>query len=162
VFFAWAALVVAIDLGTKHLAAHNLGGPQEISIIDGAVRLVLVHNTKSAFGVSLGTYTWQINLVLTAIAMLLAASLARPLVAIDRWAPVMLGLIAGAAGGNLYSLIVSPRGVVDFLAINRGDGRELVLNFADVAAAVGLILVVRTIVAVVRLIRVERRAMLRG
>jgi lipoprotein signal peptidase len=39
---------------------------------------------------------------------------------------------------------VSPDGVLDFIAIANGADRELVFNLADVAAALGVLLLVRT------------------
>jgi signal peptidase II len=157
-FGIWAGVVVVLDLVSKYLADGWLSDWRDVPIVDGAVRLVLVHNDQAAFGVSLGAHTWQINCVLTIVALTLTALLCRPLVSIDRWAPVMLGLIAGAAAGNLVSLIASPYGVVDFVAVGEGEGRELVFNLADVAAVTGLVLTVRTVVTVLRVMRAERRA----
>jgi lipoprotein signal peptidase len=153
--------VVIADLTTKALAAHYLDSAGEVTIIDGTLRLVLAHNDQSALGISIGPYTWQINCALTLIALILAGVLCRPLAVIDRWSPVMLGLIGGAAAGNLFSLITSPRGVVDFVAWSPGNGREVVFNMADVAAVMGLVLTVRAALTVARVIIAERRVMLR-
>jgi lipoprotein signal peptidase len=161
VFAICAAIVVMADLTTKALAAHYLAGTREVDLIAGAMRLVLAHNDQSALGISIGPYTWQINVALTLVALMLAGVLCRPLAVIDRLSPIMLGLIAGAAAGNLYSLITSPRGVVDFVAFSPGNGREVVFNFADVAAVLGLVLTVRAALTVTRVILAERRVMLR-
>jgi signal peptidase II len=118
--------------------------------LDHAVRLTVILNDQSAFGVSLGPYTWHINLVLTTVALLLCLSLCRSLAVIDHWAPLMLGLITGAATGNLVSLIASPEGVPDFIAIRSGPAHEVVFNLADVAAAIGVALLIRTTWAVGR------------
>ena len=160
-FLLCAALVVIADLTTKALASRYLDGAKEIGLVAGTMRLVLAHNDQSALGISIGPYTWQINCALTLVALILAGVLCRPLAVIDRWSPVMLGLIAGAAAGNLYSLITSPRGVVDFVAWSPGNGREIVFNFADVAAVLGLALTVRAALTVTRVIIAERRVMLR-
>jgi lipoprotein signal peptidase len=150
--FAICATTVAfIDLTTKQIAAARLGlhGTLRLPPFDG-VRLAVVLNDQSAFGVSLGRYTWHINLALTVVALLLAVVLCRTLAALDTWAPVMLGLVAGAAIGNLASLITSPGGVLDFIAVSTGHSHELVFNLADVAACFGLVLLVRTAWTVVR------------
>ncbi len=160
-FAIWFAVVVALDLVSKAVASRLLTAWGNVPIIPGAMRLVLAHNDQSAFGISVGPYTWEINCALTLIALLLAFSLCKPLAVIDRWSPVMLGLIAGAATGNLFSLITTPRGVVDFMAIEHGGGHLLVFNFADVAAALGVVLTVRAAITVVRVILAERRVMLR-
>jgi len=160
-FLVCATTVVSVDLLSKALAARYLEGAGEIGVMGGALRLVLAHNDQSALGISIGPYTWQINCLLTLVALILAGMLCKPLAVIDRWSPVMLGLIAGAAGGNLFSLITSPRGVVDFVAISFGNGREIVFNLADVAATLGLVLTVRAALTVARVIIAERRVMLR-
>jgi signal peptidase II len=161
IFAICAALVVVVDLATKALAARYLDGSREVTLIAGTMRLILAHNDQSALGISIGPYTWQINCALTLIALLLAGVLCRPLAVIDRWSPVMLGLIAGAAAGNLYSLIASSKGVVDFVGWSPTNGREVVFNLADVAAVMGLVLTVRAALTVARVIIAERRVMLR-
>lgn len=145
-FAACAAGVTALDLGSKQLAAGLLAsrGDVPLTVFGDGVRLAVVLNDQSAFGVSLGPYTWHINFALTLIALVLAVALCRALSALDSWAPVMLGLIAGAAMGNLVSLIASPKGVLDFIAVSSGADQELVFNLADVAAALGVVLLVRT------------------
>jgi signal peptidase II len=160
-FVICAVLVVVVDLTTKALAAHYLDGQREIELVAGTMRLVLAHNDQSALGISIGPYTWQINVALTLIALVLAGILCRPLAVIDKLSPVMLGLIAGAAAGNLYSLITSPRGVIDFVAWSPGNGHEVVFNLADVAAVLGLVLTIRAALTVTRVIIAERRVMLR-
>lgn len=139
--------VAVVDLISKRLAATLLGSDRDLPLpmFGNGVRLAVVLNDQSAFGVSLGPYTWHINLALTLVALVLTIVLCRALSALDTWAPVMLGLIAGAATGNLVSLIVSPNGVLDFIAISDGADRELVFNLADVAAALGVLLLVRTV-----------------
>jgi lipoprotein signal peptidase len=153
--FASCALAVAtVDLVSKRLAAAFLA-ERDVPVMGHAVRLAVVLNDQSAFSVSLGPYTWHINLILTILALGLSMALCQALTRIDVWAPIVLGLIAGAATGNLLSLLFSPHGVIDFIAVSRGDGRELVFNLADVAAVLGLLLIVRTGGRVVRAIRAD-------
>lgn len=143
---ATATAVAVVDLATKQMASFVLGtrGAVSLPLFRNAVRLTVILNDQSAFGVSLGPYTWHINLVLTTVALLLCLSLCRALAVIDEWAPFMLGLITGAATGNLVSLISSPQGVPDFIAVRSWNGHELVFNFADVAAVIGVALLIRT------------------
>ncbi len=147
-------IVIAGDLASKQLAASLLAGGDVP--LGGTVRLALVYNDQSAFGFSLGAYTWPLNLALTLAAVMLVISVWRALAAIDAGAPYALGLIGGAALGNLISLLASSAGVIDFVAIDYGGGRELVLNLADVAAYIGLALLARTAWAVLRALRAER------
>jgi signal peptidase II len=153
-----ATAVAVLDLASKQIAATVLGSRGDVSVplIGHVVRLAVVLNDQSAFGVSLGPYTWHINLVLTTVALVLSVSLCRSLTAIDGWAPLMLGLIAGAATGNLISLIFSPQGVPDFIALRTWSGQELVFNLADVAAVVGALMLVRTFATVAQAILASR------
>ena len=157
-FAAVALLVVFADLVTKELATAWLaGGGSSLGALGAAlgdrVRLVLVSNARSAFGVDLGPYTHDINVALTLATILLVVPVCRELARVDARAPRTLGLIAGAAGGNLVSLLTSAHGVPDFLAIDGGGGHELVLNLADVAAYVGLALLLPLCASLLRRLR---------
>ncbi len=137
------ALLVAIgDLLTKQMAVMMLSGND--AVYASWLRLTLVHNDAGAFGLSLGAHAFAINVIIKTGAILLMIVASRDLARIDPEAPVALGFIVGAALGNLASLLVHPAGVVDFIAIAAGDGRELVLNAADIAAYVGLAMLGRT------------------
>lgn len=150
-----ALIVAAVDLLSKALASSMLGG--ESRVVTDWVRLAIVHNDKGAFGISLGQYTRQLNLALTLSAIALMIPVSRDLARIDRAAPWALGLIVGGALGNLTSLITSPAGVVDFIAIQTSPASAFVLNVADVAAYSGLALLSRTGFRLVSRIRSEMR-----
>lgn len=137
-----ALLVAAGDWLTKAVAARLVGA--EPVVFSERLRFAVVHNDAAAFGLSAGAYTWQLNLALTLAAIVLMVPVARDLTRIDDWAPRALGLIVGGAVGNLASLILSPPGVVDFISISTAPHSELVLNVADLAAYVGLAMLVRT------------------
>jgi lipoprotein signal peptidase len=152
-FLACALGVATADLITKHLAATLLGDRVlPIPVLGDSIRLAVVLNDQSAFGVSLGPYTWHLNLAFTFLAIVLSVGLCRALSALDGWAPIVLGLIAGAATGNLVSLVFSRGGVIDFVAVRSRAGNELVFNLADVAAMLGLILILRSAWTVTRAI----------
>lgn len=153
-FAALAAAALAVDLGTKYWAVQALG--------DGGVHLtsslalLLVFNTGIAGGASLGPYTWLLNVVGTTAALVLVSSVLVPLAREDRRAVLALGLIAGGAAGNLSSLLFESRGVPDFLAVRLPDA-AIVFNIADLALWSGAILLVPITVALLRLIRAEKR-----
>lgn len=154
-----ALLVVAGDLASKNLAVSMLSGDEtSLGGIGHAVRLAVVHNDRSAFGVTLGDHTWSINVALTVVAVLLAVAACRSLAALDTLAPSALGLIAGAALGNLVSLLTTPAGVVDFLAFDYGSGHEIVANFADLAAYAGVALTLRMCGVVGRAVHAQNLA----
>jgi lipoprotein signal peptidase len=135
-------LVAAADLLAKLVATGALAG-RAIPVI-GPVDLTLVYNRGSAFGVSLGANTWQLNVVTTFAALVLVTLTVRALTLHDPRAPIALGLIGGAALGNLTSLLVPPAGVADFISVAVGADTRIVMNLADIAAYAGLALIVRT------------------
>lgn len=137
------ALLVAIgDWLTKAVASRVVA--TDAVVLTERLRFAVVHNDGTAFGLSAGAYTWQLNLALTMAAIVLMVPVARDLARIDDAAPRALGLIMGGAMGNLASLLLGPPGVVDFISISMGAHSELVLNVADIAAYAGLAMMLRT------------------
>jgi lipoprotein signal peptidase len=137
-----ALLVAAGDWLTKS-AASRFVGSGSLDFTD-RLRFAVVHNDAAAFGLGIGTYAWQINLAVTLAAIAFIIPVSRDLARIDPAAPRALGLIVGGALGNFGSLLLSPKGVVDFIAVGLGAGTEIVLNVADLAAYVGLAMMIRT------------------
>ena len=131
-----AALVLIGDLVSKSLAVGLWSG-ERYPLLGRLIQIDVVRNPLGAFSTSLGAYTWEINVGATIAAVLLAMIVCPRLAQLDAIAPSALGMIAGAALGNLASLLMSPSGVPDFLAIVHGRG-ALVLNVADVAAYLGI------------------------
>jgi signal peptidase II len=147
-------LVAAVDLSSKLVATLLLadGGIR----VFGPVDLAVTYNRGSALGLSFGPYTWLLNVVTTAGALVLVAVAIRPLAAVDRRAPVALGLIGGAALGNLASLLVPPAGVADFIAVQVGSVGRVIMNAADIAAYAGLAMLLRSALLVHRAIAARR------
>jgi signal peptidase II len=149
-----ATLVAIGDLMTKQVALLWVGTLEPR--VSSAIQFGVVHNDKGAFGLSVGDYTFEISLALTLAALVLIVPVARDLAKIDSRAPAALGLVAGGAIGNLVSLLLSPAGVVDFIALQRADGAGIVLNVADVAAYAGVAMLMRTTAIVIAAIRRSR------
>jgi len=146
-----AALAAVGDLVTKQVAVWWVGALHPR--VSSAVRFGVVHNDKGAFGLTAGDYTFELSLALTLAALVLIIPVARDLAKVDGRAPAALGLIAGGALGNLVSLLATPAGVVDFIAIQRADGAGIVLNVADLAAYAGVAMLMRTGAMVVAAMR---------
>lgn len=153
--FGGVALLVALgDTFTKQIAMALVpAGGTTLGVLPERIRLLPVLNDQAAFGVGLGTYTWEINVVVTVATILLIMRVCRDLAALDPWAPRILGLIAGAALGNLISLTLSPGGVPDFIAVTITGDREIVMNFADIAAYLGIALMGKLVVSILRAMR---------
>lgn len=149
-----ALLVAAGDLLTKGAAKAFLAN--DPTRFAPWLHFAVVHNDSGAFGWSIGIYTWQLNLALTLAAIVFMIPVTRDLSRVDPAAPRALGLIVGGALGNLASLVTSPNGVVDFIAISVAGG-GLVLNVADVAAYAGLAMILRTGVLIAIAMRRETR-----
>lgn len=149
-----ATLVALGDLVTKEVALMWVGALQPT--VTSVVRFGVVHNDKGAFGLSAGNYTFELSLALTLATLVLIVPVARDLARIDERAATGLGLIAGGAIGNMVSLVLSPAGVIDFIAVQRADGAGIVLNFADVAAYAGVAILLRTGARVISAIRRSR------
>lgn len=149
-----ATLVAIGDLLTKQVALLWVGTLD--AGVSRFIRFGVVHNDKGAFGLTIGNYTWEVSLALTLTALVLIVPVARDLARIDESAPNALGLVAGGAIGNLVSLLLSPAGVVDFIAVQRADGAGIVLNVADVAAYAGVVMLMRTAAKVIVAMRRKR------
>ena len=169
--FGGVALLVALgDTFTKQIAMALVPTAGiSLGVLPDRIRLLPVLNDQAAFGIGLGTYTWEINVVVTVATILLIMRVCRDLAAVDPWAPRILGLIAGAALGNLISLTLSPGGVPDFIAVTVAGGREIVMNLADISAYVGIALMGKLVVSILRAMRAgkewdprTRRARLMG
>ena len=142
-FFPLLALVAIADLATKAIAVALLGG-QEAIALGGPLSLHLVYNTASAGGVWLGAHTRELNMVATGVVIGMLVMLVPVLARLDRHAPTALALMAGGGAGNLASLVSSPRGVPDFLALHH-EGGAWIMNVADLFMFAGLLLLMRTI-----------------
>ena len=136
-FIGIALLVMFGDLVSKAMAVGLWSG-ERYPLLGSRVLIEVVHNPLGAFSTSYGAHTFEINVVATLAAALLAMVYCPRLTRLDALAPSGLGLITGAALGNLASLVTSPSGVPDFLAVSHGPDSLLVLNVADVAAYIGL------------------------
>src|SRR4051794_20701252 len=150
-----ATLVALGDLLTKQVALLWVGTLEPR--VAGVVHFGVVHNDKGAFGLTAGNYTFELSLAFTLAALVLIIPVARDLARIDDRSSSALGLIAGGAIGNLVSLLLSPAGVVDFIAVQRTDGAGIVLNVADVAAYAGVVMLMRTTAMVIAAIRRNRQ-----
>lgn len=138
-----AVVVVVVDQLTKLWAERRLeagpcrpDGDECIDLIFG-LRFHLVYNEGAAFstGADFGPLFGVIALVMS-VGLLVVASRRR-----DRWTPLLLGLIAGGAVGNLIDRVFRAEdgplsgAVIDFIDLQWWP----VFNVADSAVVIGVL-----------------------
>jgi signal peptidase II len=141
--YFWPLLLVVFltDCTTKDLAVAHLmvAVPQEL--FDSLVRLTLVHNPGTAFGIDLRPFVgdWS-RVVLIAMMLMVLAAMFR---VYWRTAPrarllgAALGLVCGGAAGNVFDRVRFPLGVVDFIDVGLQAHRFWIFNVADAAITIG-------------------------
>jgi len=112
-----AALVLAADQFTKHLAIENLPYQETVPVIGDFFQLYLTRNPGAAFSLGEGV-TWIFTLVLFAAAVTIVVLAVRA-VRSRLWA-VVLGLLLGGILGNLTDRLLREPGflvghVIDFI-----------------------------------------------
>lgn len=139
-FFGVLAGVLLLDVSTKLAIERSMHLYQQIDIIGSYVRLTYIHNPGAAFGISVGEFSRQIFMLLSAVALcaLLAMYWFTP--SADRLRLAAIALICGGAVGNLIDRLRSQHGVVDFVDVGIGTTRWPVFNVADVAVTTGAII----------------------
>jgi signal peptidase II len=134
-----AAVVLALDIGSKVLAVKLLTPGKPVPIIGDMVTWTLVRNSGAAFSMATG-YTWMLTVIASAVVVGIVW-MGRRLV--STWWAVGLGMILGGAMGNLVDRFFRSPGplrghVVDFLSV----GWWPVFNVADPSVVGGAILLV--------------------
>ncbi|WP_082821386.1 signal peptidase II [Gemmatimonas phototrophica] len=150
-----AGAACMVDLLTKEVAVRVLGDHGVVSLTE-RLSLTLVWNTGAAGGVSMGPYTWLINVVVTVLALGLVLSVVRQMAAVDPRATMALGLVSGGAVGNLLSIMAGPFGVADFIGIRLTADTTMVANVADFFLWAGSLMLAPVGAKLVRLARAER------
>ena len=136
-----AAVVLAADQLTKHLAIENLDPGVPVKILGDALVFVLVFNPGAAFSLGEGV-TWIFTIALAAVAIAIGW-LAVTRIQSRLWA-VILGLLLGGVLGNLTDRLFRDPGfpvghVVDF--INTPWMMPAIYNVADIFIVCDMILV---------------------
>lgn len=133
---------VALDALTKLVVVRALAdGP--VTVVPGAVQLVLLRNPGSAFSLATG-YTAVLSLLAIGVVVAVVRYSAR--LRSTAWA-VALGLLLGGAAGNLADRLFRAPGflrghVVDWVRLYHGTHSWPVFNVADTGITVAAVLVV--------------------
>jgi signal peptidase II len=155
-YAAVAAFAAIMDGLSKFLVvrAFGVGGGFTLS---ERLSIFVTFNQGSAGGIMVGPYTWHLNVLLTALALVLITGIVRQLAAVDARAAVALGLVAGGAIGNMCSMIWGPPGVADFFAIQLTPDSTMIMNVADLALWSGALMLLPVVGRLVKAIRAERQ-----
>jgi len=154
-FIGITVAVAAVDLLSKEVAVRSLGSAGVVPFGD-RFSLFVVFNTGSTGGGQVGPYTWQLNVLVTLMAVGLIASVVQAMATVDRRATRALAFVAGGAVGNLLSMLFGPEGVADFLAIRLTTDTTVVANVADLALWAGAAMLAPVALLLLRMARAER------
>jgi signal peptidase II len=142
-FLAWlgfAAVLVVLDLWTKHLASQNLELYRPRAITDW-LNLTLAHNDGAAFSLLAGAGGWQ-RWFFTTVALGVSAVLLIWLKRLPNGArllPVSLMMVLGGAIGNMVDRVRLGY-VVDFIDVHYQGWHWPAFNLADSFIVVGVVL----------------------
>lgn len=134
-----SALVIALDLYTKHLVQSALAYGEHV-VVTGFFDLVLYHNEGAAFSFLAAAGGWQ-RVFFSAIAVIASVIILRLLLKHpqQKLFCLALSLILGGALGNLYDRVTLGY-VVDFLFFHYQSWYWPAFNVADSAITVGVVL----------------------
>ncbi|WP_020410266.1 signal peptidase II [Hahella ganghwensis] len=136
-----SALVVGVDLFSKHMASTNLDYAVSVPVLP-YFNFTLLHNTGAAFSFLADASGWQ-RWFFVLLAVIVSAMLVLWLVRLrsdEKWIACALSLVLGGALGNLYDRIVLGY-VVDFLHFFYENYHFPAFNLADSAITVGAIMI---------------------
>lgn len=141
-FWTIAATITVADFITKQIAEGRLQRGQPVEVLGEVVRFTLGYNTGIAFGMSLGSSSRLMLIVVTLVTMALIYWLFRAVDERHRVQIIAFGSIMGGAAGNLLDRAFGNYGVIDFIDVGIGDTRFWTFNIADAAITIGAILLI--------------------
>jgi len=141
-FILIIVLSVFFDQASKALALIFLIPSRSVPLIGEYVRFTLILNRGAAFGISLGSYSHLILLVISLVAIVFIVFYYLRSSARHGWKRFAFGLIAGGAIGNMIDRLAKKE-VVDFIDCGIGDLRWPIFNIADIAVTLGVLLLLK-------------------
>ena len=140
-FGSIVAGIIVADLITKAVAVAQLV-PRYVprSVIGDWVQFRLVYNQGAAFGISVGSYSRPVFILLTVITVGILYRMYRATAEGDLLRTAAIAMVVGGAIGNLIDRLRSAQGVVDFIDVGVGVHRWPTFNVADMGVSVGAVL----------------------
>jgi len=133
--------IVLADIVTKAVAVAALV-PRYVprQVVGDWVQFRLVYNQGAAFGISVGSFSRPVFIILTVVAVGILFRMFRATADGDVVRTTALAMVVGGAIGNLIDRLRSAQGVVDFLDVGVGAHRWPTFNVADMGVSVGALL----------------------
>ena len=132
-------VILALDQASKAWVRGTLTLNQPVSVIGDLVRLTYIHNRGAAFGLSVGSHSSLVFLVLATLASALVLYLFMTAGREERLQRVALAMILGGALGNIIDRIRWSM-VVDFIQVGVAGRYWPIFNVADSAVTIGAVL----------------------
>lgn len=137
----WSAIIIIIDQFTKMLVKQMMREGDHVAVIGDILRLTYVKNPGMAFGIQIGgRLFYTIFASIACIIILVYLFRIKPE---NFWPRFALASILGGAIGNLIDRFRYSE-VVDFIDIK--IIRWPIFNFADIAVAVGMIILIIVVI----------------
>ena len=139
-----AAMVVALDQGTKAMVRATLSLHESVSVVPGLLDFTHVRNTGAAFGFLNAVDIPFKPVLMTAIALIALIAIGAFAVRTPSHEPMTqlgLALVFGGATGNLIDRVTAGH-VIDFIDVYWGDWHFWAFNVADSAITVGASLLI--------------------
>lgn len=133
-FLVISLLLGLLDIAVKYVILNNFIYGKPVNVVGDFLRITLVLNPNTAFGISLGE-NFPYALVSTILAVIVLILM---FVEKDGWIRLMYALILGGAIGNITDRILNGA-VVDFIDVGIGNLRWPTFNIADTFVSLGII-----------------------
>jgi len=136
IFWSLTLAGLALDLWTKKAVFDWLGNHDNISIINGCLRLVRALNNGAAFGIFAGKPYFLTAISVIALVVVLGVFLFSG--THNKLVHVALGLFTAGICGNLYDRIFNNGLVRDFIDVYYRDSHWPAFNVADSLLCIGV------------------------
>jgi signal peptidase II len=141
-FWSTAVIAFALDLLTKWAVFEWLRGRSAVSIVNGVIRFVVVHNNGAAFGLFAGHPNWLVAVSFIALAAIICIFIFGG--SKQKIMNIALAFFTAGICGNLYDRLFNNGLVRDFIDVGINNNlRWPAFNLADsfLCIAVGLMMI---------------------